>query len=1081
MTQRERQASGAISAAAPRPAAGPVLAARPGAGPAPVPQAAFWEDFFTAASPTQQKELLSLAGRQGVLYGHQLPAAGNGTATDRNRHFLSRLLRGQTDELDPVHAGPLLDLTDPALDLVQREAVAKALATPDICLIQGLPGTGKSRVVAEVIAQAAARGERVLLLAPSTAAIDRVLELIGNRAILCPVRCLGREERCADLPAASAALTFAAQAGSLRQGTLEGARRQIETAEQRYRRRQQDEPVWGRLQELVGHGRQLDEHIEALRQKRAAIADEVERDAAAAESQSGTPPAGSYHAALHKSARRRLYVRDSFDHELADLRGKSAERHQQLIDLASQISALRPLADAKNQKRWWTGAWWRATFLENSAARLAELQALEQQAQEGLRSLEEETERVSREQAAALAAVQAERAELLAAEAARRQAEQDDQEAVLQRERQLLQNKWQVALGELAPDSPRPAALTFAAFQEARDDWRRRREQEERQRAFGRQWAAFLNGAADTLAGRLAGYVNLVAATTTAIAGDEHFGDASPHGLNFDLLILEEAHLATESEFLNAARRARRWVLVGEPDTEPATRRSAEPVAPLAPSRPRTLPSVRAPVVRSATLRPGFLQPLWQHLHCDPRHWPYAWVQENERLCCRLRPLSLEQRQWLECERVADFPDIELRILTLPRTEPALAEVVFPPTMSIEQAKEYIFKELQALPVQALGHSLRWIEEPDRLVLRLADTPPPNPVPVLLGSGVREFVAATRDANGDAPLSTPWHTCRLEFDCSAGWQRPRAEEWVRHHLGIRDLGRTVRLDVPHRMHPDLAAVIADWLFAGGYHVAGAAPATSPPCPNGGVSAAKGAAPVEFVPVPPLETEASGRRREAEGRGRGDGRRPAPAPAARPAKGGAGLELDLADLRHRDRLPAELRPGLPDRGFVNYLEAQAVVRAVAAMLADPSLRSGKPTIGVMALYPAQVELIRRLLAQVPALAAAGLEVQVDLPSAFRQRECALALLSLTRSHTHRAVSFGSEPQLLPLALTRARNKLVVFGDAGTLARRSQWEGPLDHLDEVAAARERELVAQLVRYVHGQGTHARAFHLREGTPP
>ena len=35
--------------------------------------------------------------------------------------------------------------------------------------------------------------------------------------------------------------------------------------------------------------------------------------------------------------------------------------------------------------------------------------------------------------------------------------------------------------------------------------------------------------------------------------------------------------------------------------------------------------------------------------------------------------------------------------------------------------------------------------------------------------------------------------------------------------------------------------------------------------------------------------------------------------------------DLSAPRHADRLPVGLRQGLPARGFVNYLEAQALVR------------------------------------------------------------------------------------------------------------------------------------------------------------
>jgi superfamily I DNA and/or RNA helicase len=132
---------------------------------------------------------------------------------------------------------------------------------------------------------------------------------------------------------------------------------------------------------------------------------------------------------------------------------------------------------------------------------------------------------------------------------------------------------------------------------------------------------------------------------------------------------------------------------------------------------------------------------------------------------------------------------------------------------------------------------------------------------------------------------------------------------------------------------------------------------------------------------------------------------------------------------------------------------------------------------MALYAAQVELIRQLVQQSPTLA--GAPLAVDLPTAFRERECGVVLLSLTRSHAHRAVPFGDDPQLLTLALTRARCRLVLFGDPGTLARRSQWEGPLDHLDEADAARERDLAGRLVAYLNGQGAHARAFRVREGT--
>ncbi|MEV0129607.1 AAA domain-containing protein [Dactylosporangium sp. NPDC050688] len=74
--------------------------------------------------------------------------------------------------------------TDPEaepLNGAQRDAVARALATPHAHLIQGPPGTGKTTVISELVQQLIARGERVLLLAPSHVAVDEVLMRVGAK------------------------------------------------------------------------------------------------------------------------------------------------------------------------------------------------------------------------------------------------------------------------------------------------------------------------------------------------------------------------------------------------------------------------------------------------------------------------------------------------------------------------------------------------------------------------------------------------------------------------------------------------------------------------------------------------------------------------------------------------------------------------------------------------------------------------------------------------------------------------------------------------------------------------------------
>src|SRR5207245_11006715 len=134
------------------------------------------EDSHLVAPAELRQKLLGLAGRQGILDSHELlRVSPNGSSADSCRQLLARIFGGEVEHLEPVAPVPV-QFIDNALNASQREAIAKALATPDLCLIQGLPGRDKSRVIAEIVTQAAARGERVLLLARSTVAIDAVVE-----------------------------------------------------------------------------------------------------------------------------------------------------------------------------------------------------------------------------------------------------------------------------------------------------------------------------------------------------------------------------------------------------------------------------------------------------------------------------------------------------------------------------------------------------------------------------------------------------------------------------------------------------------------------------------------------------------------------------------------------------------------------------------------------------------------------------------------------------------------------------------------------------------------------------------------
>src|SRR5690242_14791314 len=108
MTQRERHASGGVSEVPLKEVRGPDRPASATTATV-VPVMPPWEDLFRAASPEQQRELLALARRQGVVYAHQLPPPGNGNAAPAEgwRQLLTRLLAGQTDGLEPLRVPPV--------------------------------------------------------------------------------------------------------------------------------------------------------------------------------------------------------------------------------------------------------------------------------------------------------------------------------------------------------------------------------------------------------------------------------------------------------------------------------------------------------------------------------------------------------------------------------------------------------------------------------------------------------------------------------------------------------------------------------------------------------------------------------------------------------------------------------------------------------------------------------------------------------------------------------------------------------------------------------------------------------------
>lgn len=84
---------------------------------------------------------------------------------------------------------------DPTLNASQQDAVRFALSSPDIALIHGPPGTGKTYTLIELILQLLKQGQRVLVCGPSNISVDNIVERLSSAAPGTPIVRLGHPAR----------------------------------------------------------------------------------------------------------------------------------------------------------------------------------------------------------------------------------------------------------------------------------------------------------------------------------------------------------------------------------------------------------------------------------------------------------------------------------------------------------------------------------------------------------------------------------------------------------------------------------------------------------------------------------------------------------------------------------------------------------------------------------------------------------------------------------------------------------------------------------------------------------------------
>lgn len=98
---------------------------------------------------------------------------------------LTQVLFGQTS-VSPVSQSELekeVLWVDPALNDSQKDAIRFALATHEVALIHGPPGTGKTHTLIELILQLLKRKLRLLVCGPSNISVDNIVERLATHKV----------------------------------------------------------------------------------------------------------------------------------------------------------------------------------------------------------------------------------------------------------------------------------------------------------------------------------------------------------------------------------------------------------------------------------------------------------------------------------------------------------------------------------------------------------------------------------------------------------------------------------------------------------------------------------------------------------------------------------------------------------------------------------------------------------------------------------------------------------------------------------------------------------------------------------
>ena len=128
-------------------------------------------------------------------------------------------------------------------------------------------------------------------------------------------------------------------------------------------------------------------------------------------------------------------------------------------------------------------------------------------------------------------------------------------------------------------------------------------------------------------------------------------------------------------------------------------------------------------------------------------------------------------------------------------------------------------------------------------------------------------------------------------------------------------------------------------------------------------------------------------------------------------------------------------------ITNPEEAAFLFKHLRQLTADLSAHytpDNFPSIAIISPYRQQVQILKELLPHSTALQLYSHKISVNTIDSFQGQERDIVYISMARSNTEGKIGFLSDIRRMNVAMTRARKKLVVIGDSGTLSQLPFYE-------------------------------------------